>query len=84
MRWDYDAVAQDLARESPKCRGARGSVLGASRLEAGEHLPLRQKIPDTRMRSFPRPFLIACEECLERPNTSHYFTLSAQAVLPGR
>ena len=39
---DCDAAARDLARESPKCRAARGAVFGASRLEAGEHLPILQ------------------------------------------
>ena len=43
MHGDCDAIAQDLARESPRCRATLGTVLGASRLLAGEHLPFGQK-----------------------------------------
>ena len=34
---------RNILRESPKCRATLGAVLGALRLEAGEHLSLCQK-----------------------------------------
>ena len=40
---DSDEIAQDLARESPKCRAAVAAVSGPLRVVAGAHLPLRQK-----------------------------------------
>ena len=70
MNWDA---------KGPTCQAALGSALGASRLLAGEHPT--EKLPDIRVRYFLRALLMTHEKRLERPNTSHYFTLSAQAVV---
>ena len=85
MRRECDAAAQDLGRESSRCRAAPRAVLGASRLEAGENRSERktdrktvrktspsptEKPSDILVRYFLRTLSMAYEKRIELPNVS--------------
>ena len=98
MRRDCDAFAQYLVRESPRCRAARGAVLGASRLGAGEkplrqknrqkpsekHLPLRQKNRQTfLLDTFSALFRWHTRSVLNYPMLAYPLRLLCQGVKRG-
>ena len=81
MRGECDAAAQDLGRESSRCRAAPRAVLGASRLEAAENRSDRKTVrktspsptvkpSDILVRYFLRTLSMAYEKRIELPNVS--------------